>query len=369
MARLTRSLSIVYDRAMSTAPVIDLRSDTVTRPTAEMREAIANAIVGDDVAGDDPTVIELEERVANLLGKEAALFVPSGTMSNLLGVLSQTNPGDEILTNADSHVYFYEGGGYAAIAGCSVRFVDEQDAPKRGMMTTHALDRALRGTDVHFPHSRLLTIENTHNRAGGLVWPEDVRRALCDHAHAMGLRVHLDGARLWNASVASGVALQDLAAGCDSVSVCMSKGLGCPVGSVLVSDRPTIDIARHKRKTLGGGMRQAGLLAAAGLYALDHLIDRLALDHERARLLADRLAALDMFDFDPGSVETNLVYAKLSEAAIGSKGDAFVWQSVLETVGIKCYAESTTTLRFVTHLDLDDDQLDQVPGRLDSLSI
>ena len=350
-------------------PIIDLRSDTVTKPTPQMREAMAKAKVGDDVAGDDPSVHELESRVAEMFQMEASLFVPSGTMSNLLAVLCQTRPGDEVLTHKENHVYYYEGGGYAALAGCSIRFVDDDDAPKKGMMTPEALDRAMRGTDIHFPHSKLLTIENTHNRAGGLVWDERVRRMLCDHAHANDLRVHLDGARLWNASVASGVPLYDLVEGCDSISVCLSKGLGCPVGSMLVSDRETIEMARHKRKLLGGGMRQSGILAAAALHAFDHHhIDRLSEDHRRAKRLAKEIAPLSMFDFDPNSVETNLVYAKLSQEAVRSRGDAFVWQELLEEIGIRCYAESRSTLRFVTHLDLDDDLVAQVPDRLQSMS-
>ena len=348
-------------------PIIDLRSDTVTRPTPAMRDAMARAEVGDDVAGDDPTVNALEDRAASMFGKEAALFVPSGTMGNLLAILSQTRSGDEILTHDESHVYYYEGGGYAAVAGCSVRFVPDDDAPKHGTITPGALDRTMRGEDLHFPSSSLLTIENTHNRAGGLVWPEDLRRSLCAHAHEMGLRVHTDGARIWNASIASGVSLSELAQGSDTLSACLSKGLGCPVGSILVGDAPTISIARHKRKMLGGGMRQAGILAAAALHAFDHHIDRLADDHRRARSLADTLSALPIFDFDPSTVETNLVYAPLTPDAIAKKGNAYDWQSLLDGVGVRCYAESTSTLRFVTHLDLDDDLVAMVPDRVRSL--
>ena len=349
---------------------IDLRSDTVTRPTPEMREAMARAEVGDDVAGDDPSVKELESRVAGLFKKEAALFVPSGTMGNILGILAQTRPGDEILTHSENHVYYYEGGGYAAVAGCSIRFVDDEDAPKRGMMTPAALGRAMRGADIHFPRSSLLSIENTHNRAGGLVWPEETRKAVCDHAHESGLRVHMDGARLWNASVASGVALDALVDGCDSVSVCLSKGLGCPVGSMLVADRATIDIARHKRKMLGGGMRQAGIVAAAAIHALEHHhIDRLAEDHRRAKLLANEVAKLPLFELDPEDVETNLIYARLNQEAIDARGDAFVWQSILDEIGIRCYAESDTTLRFVTHLDLGDEDIQLAAERMGQITI
>lgn len=346
-------------------PVLDFRSDTVTRPTPAMREAMMHARVGDDVAGDDPSVNELQDRVAQMFAKQAALFVPSGTMGNLLAILSQTRPGDEILTHDESHVYYYEGGGYAAVAGCSIRFIDDADAPKRGTLTPESLDRMLRGSDTHFPRSALVTIENSHNRAGGIVWPEDLRRQLCDHAHERGLRVHTDGARIWNASIALGRPLHELAEGSDTLSVCLSKGLGCPVGSVLVGDRETIAIARHKRKMLGGGMRQAGVLAAAAIHAFEHHhIDRLTEDHRRARALADDLATLPIFDFDPASVETNLIYARLAPGAIAERGDAFVWQDLLDQLGVRCYAESKSTLRFVTHLDLDDEHIEAVPHRL-----
>lgn len=328
---------------------------------------MAGAEVGDDVIRADPTVYALEVRAAGIFGKAAALFTPSGTMANLLAVMSQTRPGDELLTHRESHIYYYEGGGYAALAGCSVRFVDDADAPKPGVMTPAALTNALRGRDIHFPRPALLTLENTHNRAGGLCWPIENLRSIGDAAREAGLRVHTDGARIWNASIATGESLADLAAYTDTLSACLSKGLGCPVGSVLVGDKETIDRARHLRKMLGGGMRQAGILAAAGLYALDHHIDRLATDHARARQLADNLARLPIFDLDPRGVETNLIYAKLTESAIRNGGNAFSWQSQLESVGVLCYAESRSTLRFVTHLDLTDELIAEVPGRIAKL--
>lgn len=333
---------------------IDMRSDTVTRPTDAMRRAMADAKVGDDVMRDDPTVIELEERVATMFGKKSALFVPSGTMANLLAILSQTSPGDEILTHRESHVYYYEAGGYASVAGCSVKFVDETDAPKRGLMTKAALASAIRPADVHYPTPRLFTVENTHNRGGGVVWPMDLLNEVCSHAHESGLRVHMDGARVWNASIASGVNLKEIASGANTVSACLSKGLGCPAGSLLIGDEATIETARHKRKMLGGGMRQAGVLAAAGLHALEHHLERLSEDHKRAKQLAHDIAPLSIFDFDPETVETNLVYAKLSQEAVDRFGYAFAWETILTEVGVLCFAESPTTLRFVTHLDLDD---------------
>lgn len=346
---------------------IDLRSDTVTRPTPAMRKAMANTEVGDDVMRTDPTVIALEERTAGLFGKQAALFVPSGTMANLLAILAQTSAGDEILTHSESHIFYYEGGGYAAVAGCSIKFVDDADSPKPGIMTAASLGKAIRPSDVHFPTPKLFTIENTHNRGGGVVWPMDVLKETCTFAKEAGLCVHTDGARIWNAACALGVDLQSLAAHTDTISACLSKGLGCPVGSLLIGDQETIDIARHKRKMLGGGMRQAGVLAAAGLYALDHHLDRLGEDHARATKTASALAEMPMFDFDPAKVETNLVYAKLSEQAVEAVGDAFVWQDKLEAAGILCYAESVDTIRFVTHLDLDDAMIEEAIGRIGSL--
>jgi len=343
---------------------IDLRSDTVTRPTPAMRQAMANAEVGDDVMRTDPTVIALEERVAGMFGKAAAMFTPSGTMANLLAILSQTSPGDEILTHRESHIFYYEAGGYASVAGCSIKFVDDADAPKRGLLTAQSLRNAIRPSDVHFPSPRLFTIENTHNRGGGVVWPTELLRETCVSAKEAGLRVHTDGARIWNASVTQEVECRELAAHTDTISACLSKGLGCPVGSLLAGDQETIDRARHKRKMLGGGMRQAGVMAAAGLYALDHHFDRLAEDHARAKKMAYDLAELRMFDFDPSTVETNLVYAKLSDDALNKVGDAFVWEGKLSENGVLCYAESAGTLRFVTHLDLDDTMVDVAVKRI-----
>ncbi len=343
---------------------IDLRSDTVTRPTPAMRKAMAKAEVGDDVMRTDPTVIALEERTAALFGKQAALFVPSGTMANLLAILAQTSAGDEILTHSESHIFYYEGGGYASIAGCSIKFVDDSDSPKSGIMSANALRNALRPSDIHFPIPKLFTIENTHNRGGGVVWPMDSLKETCAFAKESGLRVHTDGARVWNAACAVGVDLASLAEDTDTISACLSKGLGCPVGSLLIGDQETIDIARHKRKMLGGGMRQAGILAAAGLYAIGHHLDRLTEDHDRATKMANDLAELPIFNFDPTSVETNLVYAKLSAQAIEAVGDAFVWQGKLEAGGVLCYAESVGTIRFVTHLDLDDEMIEEAIKRI-----
>jgi len=342
---------------------IDLRSDTVTRPTAPMRAAMTAAEVGDDVMRADPTVLELEARAAGVLGKEAALFVPSGTMANLVAILSQTAPGDELLTHVESHVYYYEAGAYAAIAGASIRFVDDADAPKPGVLTAVALERALRPRDDHFPTPRLLSLENTHNRGGGTVWPLDVLAATSAAAHEAGLAVHLDGARIWNAALALDVAPAEIARHADTISACFSKGLGCPVGSVVAGPRATIDRARHRRKMLGGGLRQAGVIAAAALYALDHHVEDLRVDHARARTLATRIAALDAFDLDAASVETNLVYATLAARAL-ERGDGPFFEARLAEHGVLCFAESPTQLRFVTHRDLADGAVEEAGERI-----
>jgi threonine aldolase len=347
---------------------IDLRSDTVTKPSDEMRRKMAQASVGDDVMRSDETVIELEERTASLFGKDAALFTPSGTMANLLAILAQTAPGDEIFTHKESHIFYYEAGGYAAVAGCSVKLLHDPDAPKPGVFSTSTLNSAIRNTDVHYPSPKLLTIENTHNRGGGVVWPIDMLTQTCKAAKQASLRVHTDGARIWNASVASQIDLSRLVEDSDTVSACLSKGLGCPVGSLLMGDQQTIDRARHKRKMLGGGMRQTGILAAAGLYALDYNVGRLETDHQRAKQLALDLAMIKLFDFDPELVETNLVYAKLSDDAINSGGDAFAWESMLGSIGVLCFAESKDTLRFVTHLDLDEVMIQEAVSRIQSVA-
>ncbi|MCA9729392.1 MAG: aminotransferase class I/II-fold pyridoxal phosphate-dependent enzyme, partial [Candidatus Eisenbacteria bacterium] len=327
---------------------IDFRSDTVTRPTPAMREAMVNATVGDDVMREDPSINLLEERTAKLFGKEAALFTPSGTMANLLAIASQTVPGDELLTHRDSHVYYYEAAGYAAVAGCSIRFVSDAGAPKPGLLTPEALQQAIRPKDDHFPTPRLVTFENTHNRGGGVVWPLELLRATADAAHDRGLKVHIDGSRVWNAAVALGVDLATIARPGDTLSACFSKGLGCPVGSILLGTKETIDRARHRRKMLGGGMRQAGVLAAAALHALDHHLGRLAEDHRRARTLAESLVECSAFAMDPTAVETNLVYVPIAAEAVALGHDAVFWEQRLREAGILCYAEGNDRIRLVT---------------------
>ncbi|CAE7549822.1 ltaA [Symbiodinium necroappetens] len=326
---------------------VDLRSDTVTRPTDAMREAMMRAELGDDVLGDDPTVRALEERVASVLGKDAACFVPSGTMANQACVRAQTEPGDEIVAHEGNHVYVYEGGAWAAVSGCSIALLRGD----RGMFSGEDVRRSVRPDDTHFPRTRLVCVENTHNRGGGAVWPLARLRDVTETAHGLGLRTHLDGARLWNAHVASGVALDELARGFDTVSVCFSKGLGAPVGSAAAGDASTIRKVRRLRKMLGGGMRQSGLLAGAALHALDHHVDRLAEDHEHAHLLASALSRLPGFRVDPESVETNIVYATIAEGSVAGGAAGFV--RTLSDLGVRILAVDNQIIRVVTSLAVD----------------
>ena len=329
---------------MSQSPVVDLRSDTVTRPTPGMRRAIAEAVVGDDVFGDDPTVRTLEERVAALAGREAALFVPSGTMGNQVALKCLTQPGEEVLLERESHIFLYEQGGLGANSGCLAHVV----AGERGAIPPEAVAAAVRDDDDHVARVRLVCAENTHNRAGGLIVPLERLRALQAVARARGLRVHLDGARLWNASVATGVPISAWAATADTVMMCFSKALGAPVGSILVGDRPVIAEARRVRKRWGGGMRQVGILAAACLYALDHHVERLADDHRRARTLAAgfRQAAGVRVD-EP---DTNIVIVGLEHLAL-EPGRVL---AALRERGVWMVPFGARRLRAIVHLDVDD---------------
>ena len=326
------------------SPAVDLRSDTVTRPTAGMRRFMLEAEVGDDVYGDDPTVHALERRIAELAGKEAALFVPSGTMGNQLAVNAHVSSGDEVLLEAESHIFLYEQGGIAANSGALAHIV----AGERGAIPIEALEASLREEDDHVAHVRLVCLENTHNRGGGLVVPLERLRALSEAARARGVRVHLDGARLWNASVATGVPIRDWAATADSVMMCFSKGLGAPIGSILTGSAALVRHARRTRKRWGGGMRQVGILAAACLYALDHHLARLAEDHARARNLAGGFrAASGVRVIEP---DTNIVIVQLELAALDP---ARVLEG-LEARGVRMTAFGRRRLRAITHLDVDD---------------
>lgn len=338
---------------------IDLRSDTVTRPTDAMRRAIAEAEVGDDMFGNDPTVARLEARVCEITGMQAAVFVPSGTMANQIAIRSQTEPGDEVVCHPDSHIVHYETGGPAALSGVTTRFADGP----RGTFTADTLRGLVRPDDQHFAVSRLVSLENTHNRGRGRVWPLEQLHAVVGTAHQLGLRAHVDGARLWNASVASGHSVREILGDADSVSVCFSKGLGAPVGSAFASDAATVKRARRFRKMFGGAMRQAGVLAAAALHALDHHIDRLADDHANARLLAERLAEIPGVTSPPDQVETNLVYFDLSEAL----GPAQAVCDALAAEGVLVLAEGPRTIRAVTNLDVSRKDIDRAAATIAGL--
>ncbi len=335
-----------------TAPIADLRSDTVTRPTPAMRRAIARAEVGDDVFGDDPTVLRLQELCAERLGKEAALLVPSGTMANQVALQSHTRPGDELILEQDSHLFLYEAAGYAALAGVSIWGL----AGERGLVTADAVEAAIRPPAglSHFPETRLVWIENSHNRAGGTVYSVERLQEIATVARRHGLALHLDGARCFNAAVALGEPAERIAAPFDSVSVCLSKGLGCPVGSLVAGSRDFIRRAHRVRKRLGGGMRQAGVLAAAGIHALEHHVERLAQDHARARRLAEAWAALPGVEIDLEAVQTNMVYAHLG----GSGRSANEIVTGLRAAGVWVTATAPTTIRALTHLDVDERGID-----------
>ncbi len=325
--------------------VIDLRSDTVTKPTPAMRRAMAGAEVGDDVFGEDPTVNELQRRIAELTGKEAALFVASGTMSNQLAVYAHTQPGDEVICEYGCHIFNYEGGAPAQLSGVQLHPLRGE----RGVFTAEQVEQVIRPADHHYPRTALIEVENTHNRAGGAVFPLREIKKLRALADAHGLRMHLDGARLWNAAVATGISIQEWCEPFDSVSLCFSKGLGAPVGSVLAGSADIIMRAHRRRKAVGGGMRQAGILAAAALYALDHHVERLAEDHRRARELAEFLARLGA-SVDMEATQTNIVIADFNRSAkeLCEK---------LAAAGVLALPVAATRIRFVTHLDIDDQAL------------
>ena len=329
---------------------IDFRSDTVTRPTPEMRRAMAEAEVGDDVWGDDPTVIELERELAALLGKQAAVYVPSGSMGNQVAIRSQVRPGDEVLVHELAHVVVHEQGGIAALSGAQTRMLPGE----RGVLELDVIERNLRDpSDPHHAIPSLVCLENTLGEMGGLVYPPGRFSEICRLAHERGLRVHLDGARLWNAAVAGGRAPSELVAEVDSVSVCFSKGLGAPVGSAVAGDAELIERARRNRKLFGGGMRQAGIIAAGALYALRNHRERLADDHRNARRLADGLATMRRLEIEPEAVETNIVLARPAD---GSPAAQIVAE--LADVGVWCADLNPHTVRFVTHLDVDSEGIE-----------
>jgi threonine aldolase len=330
---------------------IDLRSDTVTKPTPAMRKAMAEAEVGDDVYGEDPTVNALQGKVAELLGKEAAIFVASGTMANQLAIKAHTQPGDELIMEATSHPYNFEGGAIAAISGVQVYCIQGV----RGILNASQIEAAIRPADHHYAVTRLVCMENTHNRGGGSIYHLRNMQEIFGVAKAKGLSVHLDGARLWNASVATGVKLKEYAQCADSVSVCISKGLGCPVGSLVAGSKEFVDRVHRFRKMVGGGLRQAGILAAAGIYALDHHVDRLKEDHDNAKRLALGLKEIRGIAVNPDHVETNIII--FGVAGTGMSSPAV--RDAMQKEGVLMNALPGNEIRVVTHLDVSRDDIDK----------
>jgi threonine aldolase len=330
---------------------IDLRSDTVTRPTPAMRRAMADALVGDDVYGEDPTVNSLETLVAARLGKEAAVFVPSGTMGNLVAVLSHCGRGDELILGDQAHIFHYEQGGVAALGGVHPRTLPNH---RDGTLDLTQIEDAIRGDNEHYPVTRLIALENTHNRCGGAVLAPDYIDAVGALAQVYGLKLHVDGARLWNAAVALGESPARLVAAADSVSVCFSKGLGAPVGSAVAGSQAFIRQARRMRKQVGGGMRQAGVLAAAAIVALEEMVERLAEDHAHAQRLAQGLAAIDGIALDPAAVQTNIVYFDVVKPGWRAAQLA----AALAAQGVLANATGSQRLRAVTNYHITAAEID-----------
>ena len=327
---------------------IDLRSDTVTLPSPGMRKAMAEAPVGDDQYGEDPTVRRLQERIAELLGKEAALFLPSGTMANQTGLKLLTRPGDDVVVGDEAHIVWHESGAAAANAGVQFTVVG-----RGGLFTAADFEAAYKPPGhIIYPPTTLVTIENTHNRGGGVVFPQGDVAAVCAAARKLGVRTYLDGARLFNTAAATGLSLAELGAPADLVSVALSKGLGCPVGSLIAGRKVDIDRAVRVRRMFGGAMRQSGIIAAAGLYALDHNIARLSEDHANARLLAEGLAGVRGIDLDLATVQTNIVIFRTAEGA----PDAATVVARVKEKGVLVGAFAARTVRAVTHLDVTRDQ-------------
>ncbi len=327
---------------------VDLRSDTVTLPTPAMREAMASAVVGDDVYGEDPTINRLQAMAAERTGKEAGLFVPSGTMGNLAAVLAHCDRGDEAILGGLAHTFLFDAGGISALGGVHSHQVCNQSD---GTLALDDIQAAIRGDDDHYPVTRLICLENTHNRCGGVSISAEYTRQVSDLVWSHGLKLHLDGARLFNAAVAQGVSAADLAGPVDSVTFCLSKGLCAPVGSVLCGSGEFIHRAHRIRKQLGGGMRQAGVLAAAGIVALETMVDRLAEDHARAKALAGKLRKLPGLVLDPGSPYTNMVFVSLAED-VPLDGHAFAAR--LADKGVKVGVVGARRFRLVTHYWIDD---------------
>jgi len=320
---------------------INLRSDTQTMPTEEMLDAMGSASLGDDVFGEDPTVNKLEKISAQKFGKEAAMFVASGTMGNLCALMSHARPGEEVILEADAHIYYYEVGGFARIAGLSPRLVPGVN----GIMSIDGIKKALRSKDIHYPPTGLLCIENSHNRGGGSVYTVQQVNEICQLAHQLKLKVHVDGARIFNASVALNTDVKELVKEADSIMFCLSKGLSAPIGSVLVGDASFISKARKTRKMLGGGMRQAGVIAAAGIVALEKMIDRLKEDHQNAKYIGEEINKAEGLNVNLDSVQTNMVYCNIEKLKISPAG--FVEE--LNREGVQVLPVEPNKIRIVTN--------------------
>jgi len=329
---------------------IDLRSDTVTKPTDAMRRAMAEAEVGDDVYGEDPTVRQLEDLAAHMLGKEAALFVTSGTQGNQVAIATHAAVGEEVIAEAESHIFYYEAAAVAAIAGAQIR----QVVGDKGVLTAEMVRKAIREPNVHHPRTALISIENTHNRAGGTVMPLDTFRAIRAVAVQYDVPVHIDGARLFNAAVAQNVPVKTIADFADTVQVCLSKGLGAPVGSILAGPRDFINRALQWRKRLGGGMRQAGVIAAPGILALTDMVERLAVDHDNARTFATALANIPGMRVDMATVQTNIVIVDIA----GTGQSVPIFLQKLKENGVLATSFGDTLVRFVTHKDVTAEDLE-----------
>ncbi len=330
---------------------IDLRSDTVTKPSLEMRRYFAEAEVGDDVLGDDPTVNLLQERVASMLGKEASLFVPSGTMANLIAILTHTQPGDEVIMEKESHTFNYEAGGAGAFAGVQIHPL----IGERGILEPQQVEKAIRMPNVHIPQTKLICLENTHNRGSGSIYSIEKIKSISEIAHKHNLKTHLDGARLFNACVATGIDAKTYARYFDSVMFCFSKGLGAPVGSIIVGSEEFIKEAHRYRKMLGGGMRQVGILAAAAIYALDHNIERLEQDHLHAKKLVEAISGINGFSINPAHVETNIIVFDVSQ----SKYSVDQILEMLRQHGVLMVQFGATLIRAVTNLEVSAEDIDR----------
>jgi threonine aldolase len=330
--------------------VVDLRSDTVTLPTEEMLEAIRTAELGDDVYGEDPTVNRLEQLAAEKMGKEAALLTTSGTQANLVSVMSQTKRGDEVILEADAHLYYYEVGAFSALGGLVPRLVRGH----MGVMAPEDIEKALRPPNIHFPPTSLICIENTHNRAGGTMWSPTQIKAVFDFAKSRGLRVHMDGARIFNAAVAQNLDVREFTRYVDTLMLCLSKGLSAPIGSLVVGDRELIDRARRHRKMLGGGLRQAGVIAAPGIIAIQKMVDRLKDDHANAKLLATGLSKIQGISLDVSHVQTNIVLYDVTDLGVTAKE----WVARMGEHGVKAGAVEGGRVRMVTHRGIEKDDIE-----------